>query len=90
MMAATRKQPMMTPKMMPTVAMVWLPWDWRSSMFLGRMGKPWVELGLAKEEVALVPLRLVQGRQWRMILDDMVMLKQWTVEVILAALEGPE
>jgi len=38
----------------------------------------------------LVLLRLVQGRQWRMILDDMVMLKQGE-EVMLAALEeGPE
>ena len=62
MMAATQKQPMMTPKMMPTVAMVWVPWDWRSSMFLGRMGKLWVELAL-KLVVAFVPLRLVQGRQ---------------------------
>jgi hypothetical protein len=47
----------------------------------------WVELGPEKAEVALLPLRLVQGRQWRMMREDRVMLKQWTVEVMFA---GPE
>jgi hypothetical protein len=65
--------------MMPTMAMVWVFWDWRSSMFLANR---WAEMGPAWKEVALV-----QGRQWRMMRDDMVMLKQWTVEVIFA---GPE
>jgi hypothetical protein len=46
-----------------------------------------VEPGPEKAEVALVPLRLVQGRQWRMMREDRVMLKQWTVEVMFA---GPE
>jgi hypothetical protein len=70
--------------MMPTMAMVCEFWDWRSSMFLANR---WVEPGPEKAEVALVPLRLVQGRQWRMMREDRVMLKQWTVEVMFA---GPE
>ena len=85
--AATQRQPRITPMMTPTVAMVWEFWDSRLSMFLGRMGKAWVGLGLEWMDVALVLLRLVQGRQWRMILDDMVMLKQGE-EVMLAAFEG--
>jgi hypothetical protein len=46
MIAATQRQPRITPMMTPTMAMVWEFWDSRLSMFLGRMGKPWARLGL--------------------------------------------
>ena len=56
-------------------------------MFLASNAKSWV--GLAEIDVAFVPFRLVQGRQWRMILEAMLMLKQG-VEVMLAALGAAE
>lgn len=79
MMAATQSRPKKTPAIMPMVTVVCVPWFSRESTFL-----EWrIEVGMAWKAVVLVAFKLIHVRQPRMILEVVLMLRQWVIEFML-------